>query len=135
MYAESDVQREREFYFGGRPYDHFEHYWDISPLKYIKNARTPTLIHVVEGDPRVPRPQSEELYMALRQLGVPTEFLVYPGSTHGIPDMRNQMVKMVAEFNWMEKWIKEKPTSIDWRELLNTLKEETKDIKPSSGKE
>ncbi|MGH9761695.1 MAG: S9 family peptidase, partial [Blastocatellia bacterium] len=99
MYAESDIQRNREFYFEGKPYDNFEHYWDISPLKYIKNAKTPTLIHVVAGDPRVPRPQSEELYMALRQLGVPTEFLVYPGNTHGIPDMRDQMVKMVAEFN------------------------------------
>ena len=96
-------------------------------MKYIKNAKTPTLIHVVDGDPRVPRPQSEELYMALRQLGVPTEFLVYPGSTHGIPDMRNQMAKMVAEFNWMEKWIKGKPTWFDWRTLLNTLNEDTKE--------
>jgi dipeptidyl aminopeptidase/acylaminoacyl peptidase len=121
MYAESDIQRGREFYFGGKPYDNFEHYWDVSPLKYVKNAKTPTLIHVVDGDPRVPRPQSEELYMALRQLGVPTEFLVYPGSTHGIPDMRNQLVKMVSEFNWMEKWIKGKPGWFNWRELLDTL--------------
>ena len=79
MYAQSDIQRNREFYYGGLPYDRFEEYWNVSPLKYIKNAKTPTLIHVVDGDPRVPRPQSEELHMALKKLGVPTEFMVYSG--------------------------------------------------------
>ncbi|HAL54920.1 MAG TPA: hypothetical protein DCP63_00205 [Bacteroidetes bacterium] len=124
MYAQSDVQRNREFYYGGKPYDNFEQYWDVSPLKYIKNAKTPTLIHVVEGDPRVPRPQSEELHMALVMLGVPTEFYVYPGTTHGIADPRNQLVKMVSEFHWMEKWIKGKKGWFEWNELLSTLKDE-----------
>ena len=124
MYAESDIQRNREFYFRGLPYDNFEHYWELSPLKYIKNAKTPTLIHVVAGDPRVPMPQSEELYMALKKLAVPTEFLVYAGKSHGIPDMRGQMVKMVAEFNWFEKWIRGKPGWFEWKDLMKTLKED-----------
>jgi dipeptidyl aminopeptidase/acylaminoacyl peptidase len=129
MYAESDIQRNREFYFEGKPYDNFEHFWDESPLKYIKNARTPTLIHVVEGDPRVPRPQSEELYMALVKLGVPTEFFVYPGTTHGITASRNQLVKMVSEFNWMEKWITRRKEWFNWNELLSTLRENKEDKK------
>ena len=129
MYAQSDIQRNREYYYQGKPYDRFEHFWDVSPLKYIKNAKTPTLIHVVDGDPRVPRPQSEELHMALRQLGVPTEFFVYPGSTHGIPDARNQMVKMASEFYWMEKWIRGKENWFEWKELLATLKEEKEEKK------
>jgi len=125
MYAQSDTQRVREFYYGGQPpYDNFDSYWNVSPLKYIKNAKTPTLIHVVDGDPRVPRPQSEELHMALKKLGVPTEFFVYPGTTHGIPDARNQMVKMVAEFNWFEKYIRGKQGWFEWKELLSTLKDE-----------
>jgi len=122
MYAQSDIQRNREYYFNGPPYDNFEHYWNISPLKYIKNAKTPTLIHVVSGDPRVPRPQSEELHMALKKLGVPTEFIVYAGNTHGIPDMRGQMVKMVAEFNWFEKWIKGKQGWFEWKDVMQDLK-------------
>jgi dipeptidyl aminopeptidase/acylaminoacyl peptidase len=124
MYAQSDIQRNREYYYKGPPYDNFEHYWDVSPLKYIKNAKTPTLIHVVDGDPRVPRPQSEELHMALKKLGVPTELFVYPGSTHGITEPRNQLVKMVSEFNWFEKWIRGKPGWFEWKELLSTLKDE-----------
>ena len=126
MYAETDVQRIREYYFRGKPYDNFDYLWDISPLKYIKNAKTPTLIHVVDGDPRVPRPQSEELHMALQKLGVPTEFFVYPGNTHGIPDARNQVVKMMAEFNWFEKWINGKQTWFSWKDLLKTLPDEKK---------
>lgn len=130
MYAQSDVQRNREFYFGGKPpYEDFAKWWDFSPLKFIKNAKTPTLIHVVDGDPRVPRPQSEELYMALRKLGVPTEFMVYPGNTHGITEPRNQLVKAVAEFNWFEKWIRGKQGWFEWKELLQTVKEEKPDEK------
>jgi len=132
MYAQSDIQRGREFYYKGRPYENFEHYWDVSPLKYIRNAKTPTLIHVVDGDPRVPRPQSEELYMALVKLGVPTEFFVYPGSTHGITEPRNQLVKMVSEFSWMEKWIKGKAAWFDWKDLLATLNDEKEESKEPS---
>jgi len=121
MYAQSDVQRNREFYFGGIPYDRPEALWDMSPLKYIKNARTPTLIHCVDGDPRVPRPQSDELHMALKKLGVPTEYIVYPGNTHGIPDMRNKMVKMVSEFAWFEKYIRGKDKWFEWGDVLATL--------------
>jgi dipeptidyl aminopeptidase/acylaminoacyl peptidase len=132
MYAQSDVQRNREFYFGGKPpYEDFSKYWDVSPLKYIKNAATPTLIHVVDGDPRVPRPQSEELHMALRKLGVPTEFMVYPGSTHGITDPRNQYVKAVAEFYWFEKYIRGKQGWFEWKDLLQTLQDGKSEEKKS----
>ena len=124
MYAQSDVQRNRAEYFanGKKPWEDFESYWRVSPLRYIRNAKTPTLIHVVDGDPRVPRPQSEELHMALKQQGVPTEFFVYPGNTHGIPDARNQYLKAVAEFQWFEKWIRGRPW-FSWSELLKTLEE------------
>jgi dipeptidyl aminopeptidase/acylaminoacyl peptidase len=122
MYAESDMQRVRQFYLGNKlPYDDFDAYWNQSPLKYIKNARTPTMIHVVEGDPRVPRPQSEELFMALKRLGVPTELYVYPGSTHGIPDPRNQFLKSVAEMAWMDYWVRGSGRKFSWRDVLKTL--------------
>ena len=122
MYAESDMQRVRQFYLGNKlPYDDFDAYWNQSPLKYIKNARTPTMIHVVEGDPRVPRPQSEELFMALKRLGVPTELYVYPGSTHGIPDPRNQLLKSVAEMAWMDYWVRGSGKKFSWRDVLKTL--------------
>ena len=121
MYAQNDSQANREHYFNGTPYDNFDHWLAMSPIKYIRNARTPTLIHVGHDDPRVPRPQSEELHMALKKLGVPTEFIVYPRMGHGLTEPRYQMVKMVAEFSWFEKWIKGKEKWLDWQEILDTV--------------
>jgi len=115
-----------EFYFKGTPYDNWEHYGEESPLKYIKNAKTPTLIHFGENDRRVSISQGQELYTALKKLGVTTEFIIYPNMGHGIPNIRYQMVLMQAEFNWFEKWIRGKEGWIDWKKMIKTLKKEEK---------
>ena len=122
MYAQSDVQRNRQFYLGDElPYENFDAYWDQSPLKYISNARTPTMIHVVEGDPRVPSPQSVELHMALRQLGVPTELFLYPGQTHGITQPRNRLLKSVSEKAWMDHYVRGVGDGFHWDLVLSTV--------------
>ncbi len=93
------------------------------PKKYIKNAKTPTLIHCGEND-KNNISQSEELYIALRKIGVPTEFIVYPNTGHVIWNMmRYEMVKMKAEFYWFEKWIRGKEGWIDWKEMIEPLEE------------
>ena len=82
MYGESDTQRGRQWYLCDKMYsDDMEHWWEQSPAAYIRNAKTPTMIHVVDGGKRVPRPESEGLHMALKRLGVPTEFYVHPGDS------------------------------------------------------
>lgn len=122
MYAQSDVQRNRQFYVGdGFLYEDFDTYFDQSPLKYIANAKTPTMIHVVEGDPRVPSPQSVELHMALKKLDVPTELFMYPGRSHGIPDPRNRLVKAVSEMAWMDYYVRGIGEKFQWRQVLETL--------------
>ncbi len=126
MYAQTDIQQNREFYFRGKPWENWDYYVAVSPLRYIKNAKTPTLIHVGEADQRVPKPQSDELFMALKKLGVPVEYIVYPRMPHGLTEPRYQMVKMVAEYNWFEKWIRGKPGWFDWKPLLAGLD----DVKP-----
>jgi dipeptidyl aminopeptidase/acylaminoacyl peptidase len=124
MYAQSDVQRNRQYYLGDKlPYEDFDAYWTQSPIKYVKNARTPTMIHVVEGDPRVPSPQSVELHMALKKLGVPTELYMYPGASHGIPDARNRYVKSVAEMAWMDYYVRGSGRKFAWRDVLKSLDE------------
>jgi dipeptidyl aminopeptidase/acylaminoacyl peptidase len=130
MYAQSDVQRNRQFYLGDKlPYDDFEAYWVQSPIRYIKNAKTPTMVHVVKGDPRVPSPQSEELHMALKRLGVPTELYVYPGESHGIPDPRNQLVKSMSEMAWMDYYVRGSGKRFAWRDVLKTLEDEAEKAK------
>jgi len=124
MWGESDTQRGRQWYLGDKMYwDDMDHWWKQSPAAYIKNAKTPTMIHVVDGDPRVPRPESENLHMALKKLGVPTEFYVYPGGTHGIPDARNQLFKSTAEMAWMDYWVRRNGHKFAWRDVLKTVEE------------
>lgn len=134
MYAQSDVQRNRQFYIGDDfLYENFEPYWDQSPLKYIANANTPTMVHVVEGDPRVPSPQSVELHMALKKLDVPTELFMYPGRSHGIPDPRNRLVKAVSEMAWMDHYVRGMGDKFEWRQVLETLENEEGERPVSDG--
>jgi len=125
MYAQSDIQRNRQFYIGDDfLYENFEPYWDQSPLKYIANASTPTMVHVVEGDPRVPSPQSVELHMALKKLGVDTELFMYPGRSHGIPGARNRYLKAVSEMAWMDYYVRGIGEKFVWQDVLKALESE-----------
>ena len=121
LYAESDTRQYREQYLGGTPYDAWDRYVAESPIRFVKNAKTPTLIEVGENDARVPRAQSEELHVALEKLGVPTEFIVFPRMGHTLTDPRYQMVKMAAEYGWFEKWIRGKKDWLDWETILNSV--------------
>jgi len=133
MYAQSDVQRNSQYYVGdGFLYEDFDTYFDQSPLKYITNAATPTMIHVVRGDPRVPSPQSVELHMALKKLDVPTELFMYPGETHGIREPRNRLVKAVSEMAWMDHYVRGVGETFEWEQVLETLEQEAEAPRPVS---
>jgi dipeptidyl aminopeptidase/acylaminoacyl peptidase len=124
MWSQSDTQRLRQWYLGDKMYwepGQMENWWKQSPIAYIKNAKTPMFLHVVDGDPRVPRPQSEEMHMALTKLGVPTEFWVYPGQSHGIPDARNSYLKSVAELSWMDYYVRGSGKKFAWRDVLKAV--------------
>ena len=126
LYAQTDNQSSREFYLGrnpaldapNKPWDDFDHWWNESPLKYIRNAKTPTLLHYGQLDQRIPMPQGQELHLALKSLGVPTEFIVYPGEDHALAEPRNKLVKLMADLGWFEKWIRGAEGWLEWEEVL-----------------
>ena len=57
-------------------------YAKSSPINFIKKAKTPTLIVVGDRDGECPSPQSYEFWHALKTLGVPTQFVIYPNEGH-----------------------------------------------------
>lgn len=81
-------------YWPGNPWDDNEEIWRQSPIRYIRQVSTPTLVIHSEGDLRCNVEQGEQVYSALKVLGVPTRFVRYPRETsHGMsrcgpPDMR-----------------------------------------------
>jgi dipeptidyl aminopeptidase/acylaminoacyl peptidase len=90
MYSQSDIHRYMRLYFNEKaPWDNFQEYWDHSPMKYVGNVKTPTMILHGQSDTRVPIPQSEEFYRALSERHVPVEYVVYPRENHGFVEPRH----------------------------------------------
>jgi dipeptidyl aminopeptidase/acylaminoacyl peptidase len=112
MYAQSDIRFPRTPWFGGTPWQKdapIDVYWNNSPLKDVANVKTPTIFFVGEKDPRVPMPQSIEMYRALKSNGVPTHLYIAPREPHGWAELRHQLFKMNAEIEWFEQYATKRP--------------------------
>ncbi len=70
-------------WFFGRPWLRFADAWRQSPLSGVRNAKTPFLLLQGESDTVDPMGQSQEMYRALRESGVPVELLQFPRENHG----------------------------------------------------
>jgi dipeptidyl aminopeptidase/acylaminoacyl peptidase len=106
MYSQNDIQRYlRWFYSDKSPWEAQELYWDRSPMKYIKNVKTPTMIMHGQVDTRVPIAQAQEFYMALKEMKVPVEFVVYPRENHGFTEPRHQMDRVRRYVKFFAKYL------------------------------
>lgn len=82
-----------------------EPYWERSAIRYIRNATTPVLILHGASDDRVHPMQGKEMYIALRTLGVPVEFVTYPREGHGIRERKHQIDLMNRVIAWYERYL------------------------------
>jgi dipeptidyl aminopeptidase/acylaminoacyl peptidase len=90
MYSQTDIHRYLTVFYNAKaPWDNYQEYWDHSPMKFIANVKTPTMILHGQGDTRVPIPQSEEFYRALSERHVPVEYVTYPRENHGFIEPRH----------------------------------------------
>jgi dipeptidyl aminopeptidase/acylaminoacyl peptidase len=105
MYSTDDLQRILVAYFGAEPWNDVEAYRRASAMTFIKQAKTPTLILHGGSDLRVPPSQAQELYMGLRQNGVPVEMVVFPREPHGLQEPRHRLDKMRREYAWCSKYV------------------------------
>lgn len=106
MYAQSDHREFRTPWFGGSPWQAnapIDLFWNHSPLKDAAKVKTPTIFLVGAEDPRVPLPQSIEMYRALKSNGVPTHLYVAPREGHGWTELRHRLFKLQIEMEWFEK--------------------------------
>ena len=90
MYSQTDIHRYLRLFFNMKaPWDNFQEYWDHSPMKYVENVKTPTMILHGQADTRVPIPQAEEFFRALKERHIPVEFVTYPRENHGFTEPRH----------------------------------------------
>jgi dipeptidyl aminopeptidase/acylaminoacyl peptidase len=105
-YGENKIDQWMPPYFGATVYDDPAIYARSSPITFIKNAKTPTLIIVGDRDISCPAPQSYEFWHALKTLGVPTELAVYPIETHFFADPAHNRDVIERSAAWFDKYLK-----------------------------
>ncbi|HEY6071128.1 MAG TPA: S9 family peptidase [Chthoniobacterales bacterium] len=93
-------------FFGASVYDDPAVYEKSSPIKFIKNVKTPTLVVVGEHDAECPAAQSYEFWHALRTLNVPTQLIIYPGEGHMFVKPENQTDRLNQYLVWFDKYLK-----------------------------
>ena len=91
--------------FGGSPENHPEVYQAHSPITFVGRCRTPTLL-VYGSDDSVFPSQGTEFYNALKEHGVDTELITYPGEGHGLSSYQDRLDFQRRLANWFDKYLK-----------------------------
>jgi dipeptidyl aminopeptidase/acylaminoacyl peptidase len=94
---------------GGELHEARDRFAASSPLSFVENVKTPTLILHGESDDRCPIGQAEQWFISLQRLGVTSEFVRYPGGSHlfilqGRPSHRVDYNRRIAD--WMTEHTK-----------------------------
>jgi dipeptidyl aminopeptidase/acylaminoacyl peptidase len=100
----SDIPGFLPDYFEGEPWEQFRNFAEHSPITFVKNVKTPTLVLHGEADIRVPTSQGYEFYHALKTLGVTTKMVVYPRTPHGPREPKFILDIAQRNMDWVEKY-------------------------------
>ena len=91
----------------------WETYQKISyPFLHADRIKTPTLFLGGERDFNVPVQGGQQMYQALRSLGVDTQLIIYPNENHGITRpsyIRDRYERYLA---WYDKYVKKNPAPV-----------------------
>ncbi len=105
-YGENDIDQWMIPFFGASVYDDPQVYAHSSPIDFIKQARTPTLVVVGDRDGECPTPQSFEFWHALKTLSVPTSLVVYPDEGHRIWQPAHVRDIIRRQVDWFNRYLK-----------------------------
>lgn len=107
MWGTSDFNWTFQEPFGDQPpTETIETLWRCSPVRYIGNAKTPTLVIHSERDLRCPLEQGQQLYTALRRAGVKAELVLFPDESHGL-SRGGRTDRRIARLKHIRRWFAE----------------------------
>ncbi len=87
------------------PWDDPSEHLRRSPLMYVGNVKTPTMLMTGVNDLRTPMPQTEEFYEALKIMRVPTAMVRFNNEWHGTSSTPSNFLRSQAFLrSWFEKW-------------------------------
>ena len=91
----------------GLPWKHADAYLKLSgPFLKADQIKTPTLFLCGEDDMNVPLLNTEQMYQAVRRLGIPTELVIYPGQNHGIRTPSYQKDRLERYVKWYDTYLR-----------------------------
>ncbi|WP_298391404.1 S9 family peptidase [Hydrotalea sp.] len=91
----------------GKPWEHPDKWIALSyPFFHANKITTPTLFMASEKDFNVPTIGAEQMYQALKSIGVPAELVIYPGQHHGITKPSYQVDRLERYLVWFKKYLK-----------------------------
>ena len=94
-----------EMEWGARPHQGnlMDVLWERSALKHVAAVKTPTMLVHGENDNDVPIAESEQFYVALRDVGVEAVLVRYPREGHGLREGKHLVDLMDRSVAWYEK--------------------------------
>jgi dipeptidyl aminopeptidase/acylaminoacyl peptidase len=105
-YGENQIDQWMIPFFGKSVYDDPDVYAKSSPITFIKNAKTPTLVIVGDSDGECPTPQSYEFWHALKTLGVETQLVVYEHEGHHFVNPAHQRDRIRRTVAWFDSHLR-----------------------------
>lgn len=104
LYADN-INTYYKYWFPGLPWDNLEHYMKRSPISYVGNVKTPTMLLTGEQDFRTPIAESEQFYAGLKLNKVESMLVRIPGASHGIAARPSNLItKVNAIVAWFDKY-------------------------------
>jgi len=93
-----------KYWFPGMPWEQEDHYMDRSPIAYVDNVTTPTMLMAGTEDYRTPMSESEQFYQALKLREVETALVRVPGASHGIAARPSHLAAKAAHvLEWFQR--------------------------------
>lgn len=94
-----------QYWFGSLPWNDLQNYMKRSPVSYVGNVRTPTMVMTGEVDYRTPSSDAEQFYAALQLRKVPSMMVRIPDASHEIAEKPSNMLAKVAYIlGWFERY-------------------------------
>jgi dipeptidyl aminopeptidase/acylaminoacyl peptidase len=104
MWGSGDMNYLFEQEFGNKaPFEDIENLWNNSPIKYFSKVKTPTLVIHNEMDLRCAIEQGEQVFVALKRLGVETEMVRFPEEPHGLSRI-GRTDRRISRLNHILRW-------------------------------
>ena len=114
-YVNTDIHPFTRQYLHATPWDDPAIYAKTSPMTYIRDAKSPTLIQHGELDQRVPIPNAYELYQGLQDVGVTTRLVVFKGFGHGLNKPKANRAVMEQNLDWFSQHVLNAPAGTSAR--------------------